>query len=791
MTTSMVLVLVVLVVTLGLFVSEKLRADLVALVALCVLGLSGLVAPSDLLAGFSNPAVVTIWAMFILSAGLSATGVADLIGKQLLRLSGRGEPGVILAIMLVTGTLSGFMNNIGVAAMMLPVTMDIARRTGLAPSRLLMPMAFASLLGGMTTLVGTSLNLVASGTLRQAGLDGFSLFSFTPIGGPALVVGCLFVAFIGRHLLPREIPESFKVVRPGADGGWQFSHNLADRTFLLEISQGSPFDGSKLGETGLGPMLGFHVRTVERQGERLPVLGAGFVLRGGDILEVQGRREDFDEFRRWSALEVAQGREIAELLIPRRLVLATVTVAEGSEIEGLTVNEADFRRRFGAHVLAVAKGGRAVRDNLGSHQIQAGDSLHVEMGKEEFPALQDNPSFSQVEILGEDSFADAYPSSDTLLEMDIPKDSTLAGRSLGQTGLGDALGMRIMAIGRRPASVYFPDNDEVLHPGDKLLARGGPQSLHRMRGLQSLEPVSNGKDNGADRSPEEEFSEATLAPGSQLAGKTLRELDFRRRYGVQVLSIWRAGRAYRSHLRNLALEFGDAFLLSGSREALRALANDPDFLLLSKMSLAQREEAKDTRRAPLSAAIMVSVALLVMLDVLPVALAALSGATLMVLTRCLSIEAAHRAIEWKSVFLVACMLPMGTAMQETGAAALLAHGVLAATNPLGAWATLAALYLVTALGTIAIPAAAVVLIMANVAIDVAAEAGLPTHMVVMVVAMAAAASFTSPISHPSNVLVMGPGGYRFADYLRLGLLLALVVMLTVLPMIALVWSGNR
>ena len=182
---------------------------------------------------------------------------------------------------------------------------------------------------------------------------------------------------------------------------------------------------------------------------------------------------------------------------------------------------------------------------------------------------------------------------------------------------------------------------------------------------------------------------------------------------------------------------------------------------------------------------MLGVALTVIMDLIPVAIAALSGATLMVLTRCLTIEAAHKAIEWKSVFLIACMLPLGVAMQESGAAALLAGGMVAATSPLGTWGLLAGLYIFTALGTTVVPAAAVVLIMANVAIDVAAETGLPTQMVVMTVAMAAAASFTSPISHPSNILVMGPGGYRFSQYLRLGLVLAFVVMLTVLPLVVL------
>ncbi len=785
MTPQIALVLAVLGLALFLFVTEKVRADLVALIVLCLLGITGLVTPTQALEGFSNPAVVTIWAMFILSAGLAATGVADFIGERMLSVSGNRESHVILVIMLVTGALSAFMNNIGVAAMMLPVSMDIARRTGLSPSRLLMPMAFATLLGGLTTLVGTSLNLVAAGTLKQAGLQSFELFTFTPIGVPALIVGALFVAFVGRHFLPHQMPVDWL---PADEGdGWQYSHALEERTFFLRVETGSPFDGVPLSRTALGPLLGITVRAVERGGVALTSLNGDFVLKGGDVLEVQGRREEFGEFLRWRFLEVASGAEIAGLLAPRHLVLATVTVAKGGEIDGLTVHEADFRHRFKAHILAASKGGRVVRAGMREHRLQSGDRLHVELRREDYDALVAHPAFSAVEMLGEEDFAQAYPADDALLEMDIPSESTLAGRTVAQTGLHDALGLRVLAIGRKPEAVFFPGADDVLRPGDKLLAHGSPESVERMRGLQSLVPVDAANKGMTFRAREEELVEVTLAPDSSLAGKTLRDLNFRRRYGLQVMSIWRAGRAYRSHLRNFTVEFGDALLLSGRRAEVQKLTEDEDFIFLTSRPTIPQEEAKKTHRAPRAALIMLSVAGLVAAGILPVAIAALAGATLMVLTRCLTIEAAHRAIEWKSVFLIACMLPLGAAMQGTGAAQWLASGMIGAAAPFGVWTLLTGLYVLTAAATAFIPAAAVVLIMSNVAIDVAQSAGLPPQMVVMTVAIAAAASFTSPVSHPSNILVMGPGGYRFGDYWKLGLWLALVVMITVLPIIGWLW----
>jgi uncharacterized protein with PhoU and TrkA domain len=510
MTLQIALVLGILGLALFLFVTEKLRADLVALIVLCLLGITGLVTPTEALEGFSNPAVVTIWAMFILSAGLAATGVADFIGERMLSVSGHRESRVILVIMLVSGALSAFMNNIGVAAMMLPVTMDIARRTRLSPARLLMPMAFATLLGGLTTLVGTSLNLVAAGTLKQAGLESFGLFTFTPIGVPALIVGALFVALVGRHLLPRDLPAEWRAAEEG--NGWHYSHALEERTFFLRVEAGSPVDGVPLSGTALGPLLGITVRAVQRGGRTLSPVDGDFVLQGGDVLEVQGRREEFAEFLRWRFLEGASGVEIAGLLAPRHLVLATVTVAPGGEIDGLTVHEADFRPRFKAHILAAAKGGRVVRDGLRNHRLQGGDRLHVELRREDYDALAAHPAFSAVEVLGEEDLAQAYPADDALLEMDIPADSTLAGRTVAQTGLSDALGLRVLVIGRKPEAVFFPGADEVIRPGDKLLAHGSPESVERMRGLQSLVPVDAASNGGGVRPSGEELVEVTLAP---------------------------------------------------------------------------------------------------------------------------------------------------------------------------------------------------------------------------------------------------------------------------------------
>ena len=182
MTIQIGLVLAILIASMVLFVSEKIRMDLVALMVLGTLVLTKLVTPPEAVAGFSNAAVIAVWAMFILSDGLTRTGIANVIGNTVLRLAGRTESRMIVVIMLTAGVLSAFMNNIGVAALMLPVVIDVARRTRIPASRLLMPLAYGSLLGGLTTMIGTPPNLLISGALEAAGHTPFGLFDFTPIG---------------------------------------------------------------------------------------------------------------------------------------------------------------------------------------------------------------------------------------------------------------------------------------------------------------------------------------------------------------------------------------------------------------------------------------------------------------------------------------------------------------------------------------------------------------------------------------------------------------------------------
>ena len=204
MTPDITIVLSVLAVAVVFLVTEWIPMEVTALLSLGAVALLGLVNPVEALAGFSNPAVVTVWAVFILSGGLTRTGVANVIGNFVLRMAGTRETTMIIVIMMTAGVMSAIMNNVAVAALMLPVVMDIARHTGRPPSRLLMPLAYGSLLGGLSTQIGTPPNILVSDALRDAGLTSFTFFDFTPTGLVVMFSGIAFMTFIGRHLLPQR-----------------------------------------------------------------------------------------------------------------------------------------------------------------------------------------------------------------------------------------------------------------------------------------------------------------------------------------------------------------------------------------------------------------------------------------------------------------------------------------------------------------------------------------------------------------------------------------------------------
>ena len=204
MNLEMIIVFSILTLTVILFASDRLRLDVVALMAVLLLLLTGILTPAEALAGFSDPIVLIIAGLFIVGAGLFQTGVADALGQQLVRLAGTGEARLIVAIMLIVAFLSAFLSSTGTVAVFLPVVVSLAQRTGISPTKLLLPLAYASLIGGMLTLIGTPPNIVVSNQLQSAGMTPFGFFSFTPVGAVMLMIGIAYMATVGRRLLPER-----------------------------------------------------------------------------------------------------------------------------------------------------------------------------------------------------------------------------------------------------------------------------------------------------------------------------------------------------------------------------------------------------------------------------------------------------------------------------------------------------------------------------------------------------------------------------------------------------------
>jgi di/tricarboxylate transporter len=777
MTPEIAIVLAILAAAIVLFITERIRVDVVALMVLVSLALSGLVTPTEALSGFANLAVVTVWAVLILSAGLARTGVAGLIGRQVLRLAGKTEARLIALIMLVVGVLSGFMNDIGVAALMLPVVLDIARRTGRPPSRLLMPLAFAALLGGLNTLIGTPPNILVSEALRQYGLEPFQMFDYTPTGIVVMVSGIAFMVLVGRHLLPsRHITALPEIDQP--DPGQFFG--LQERLFVIRLPDNSPLAGKSMAQSRLGAALGLNVLAILRpEGNRLAPDPAA-ILRSGDRLLVEGRSDRLAELSGRRALVMEDDHLAIEQLRSAEIDLAELALSPQSSLPGQTLEQADFRRRFGVIVLAIRRGGGSLRTNLEKIPLQGEDILLVQGTHQQLEALQAEVEFT----LSSASAADGYQLEERLAAMRVPADSSLAGKTLVESSLGDAFGLGVMGVVRQGATRLMPGPDERLAAGDLLLVKSRPEDLQTLEGLQSLE---------IDRQPPPDLDElesehvglvdVVLSPHSTLAGKTLRQIHFREKYGLSVLAIWREGRAYRSNLRDMALRFGDALLLYGSRERLRMLGQEPDFLVLTEAA----QEPPRLNKAPVALLIMAAVLVPVILDWLPIAIAAVGGIVLMILTRCLTMEEAYQAIEWKAVFLIAGMLPLGIAMEQTGAASFLAEGMVSLVGRMGPLAVMGGLFLLAALASQVMPNPAVAVLLAPIALNTARDLGISPYPLMMAVAVSASAAFLSPVGHSANILVMGPGGYRFSDYTKVGIPLTLVVLAVVLLVVPFFW----
>jgi di/tricarboxylate transporter len=581
-----------------LFVSERFRPDLVALLVLIALGVTQVLTPQEVFSGFSRSAVIILMAVYILAEGLQRTGVTDQVGKLLSRTTARGESWLAISVIVSGAFLSLFMNNIATASVLLPAISGAARKVKANPSKLLMPLAFGTILGGMATLFITT-NIVVSSLLRDHGLQGYSVVSFLPLGIPIVLAGTAYMVLIGMRLLPSNPP----------------------------------------------------IQRLLSEGE-------------GDLAEIY---------------------------------------------------------------------------RLGERFIRAR----------------------------------------------VPKSSPLCDLALGKSNLREKFNLTVVAIERNGKRILSPAPETAFSSGDILLMEGRPEELSGTdaQGLFEVLPLGEAWE-GALESANVTVVETILAPRSRLIGQTLRETHFREKYQMNVLGIWRAGRPYRTALAELPLQFGDALLLQGQDKQIPVLQSDPEFIVLTSSP-----ENVHPNRGKAIPALLVMVTTLVLAAAFPAMIGEimLGGAVVMVLIGALTMDQAYRGIEWRSVFLVAGMLPLGIAMTKTGAAATLANGMENLLGPGRVMVMLAGLVLLATLLTQVMNGAVVAAIVAPIAIVIAQQYGADPRSMAMGVALATSLAFITPLGHPVNVLVMGPGGYSIRDYVKVGLPLTVVLLVLILALLPVFW----
>lgn len=581
-----------------LILSNRLRADLVAILVLLALAISGVVDPREALSGFSNNAVIVIIGLFVITEGLENTGVVTWIAGRLRRLGGGSEPRLVFLIMATGAGFALVMNIVAAGAVLLPAALQVARESRVRVSKVLIPLSFGTLVGAMMTYFATA-NIVISGMLAERGLRPLGIVDFLPTGLLIAPIAIAFMTFIGRRLLP----------------------------------------------------------------------------------------------------------------------------ARDSAAQQVT--PADLSR----------------------------------------------------------SLFHTYQLDERLWEVMILPESRLVTRQLGESRIDEALGLSVLGIWRGGEAILTPSAEELIHTGDYLLVLGREE---RVRELTAW-GVQVGRDARA-HIPEVEhavdLSEIIIPPRSQAVGKTLSDLRFRAKTGMTALALWREGRSYRTDVGKFTLQVGDALLVVGGAAGARALAGDRDFLMIGNGT---PPPPPYPRKAPFALAILVGVLALSITNLIPTAEAMLAGAVAMVLTGCLNMDEAYRAIEWRVVFLIAGMMPISTAIVSTGLADRVGAGILAAFLPFGALAVIAGMFLLTMLVTQILAGQVSALIVGPIAITAALQAGIDPHAMAVAAATACATAFLLPTAHPVNVLMMGPGGYKPSDFLRIGLPMTVIVFVLLLLGMVIFW----
>jgi len=590
MTWQMLFVFGLLAATFALMVWEKLSLDLVAMAAFGALMVAGILTPAEAFRVFSNDAVITVACMFVLSEALERTGVIETIGRHLDRFVGKKDWTVLLVVLPSVALISAFVNNTPIVVVFMPILISLAAARGLSPSKFLIPLSFASILGGTCTLIGTSTNILVSSTAMALGQAPLGMFELGKLGLVMTVVGVVYLLTIGRKLLPSR--ETLAAILQTTDA----------KQYLTEA-------------------------------------------------------------------------------------------------------------------VVVAK-------------------------------------------------------------------SPLIGKSLADTPLANQPKARVLEVVRAGDTVRVPLNRIVLEQGDRLRLASGLSSVMELGNLEGLQ-LSPKADLGLELvgSQKAVVAECVIGPRSSLVGRSIRGSNFRRRYGVLVLAVHRKGVNLREDFADVKLRYGDTLLVEGPEDAVQELREGRDFLLLLDVP----HKPKRRRKQWIAVGAVALVVVLAALNVMPIAALAVLGAITVIFGRCLSTEEAYEAVEWKVVFLIFGMLALGWAMEKTGGAGLVAHGLIRGLGSWGAVTVLVAVVVICSFMTSFLSNNAVAVLFTPVVIQAAAELQVSPRPFIIAVAIGASACFATPLGYQTNTLVYGAGGYLFRDFLKVGLPLNIILCILAAWLIPIFW----
>ncbi|NJN18818.1 MAG: SLC13 family permease, partial [Oscillochloris sp.] len=412
----MLLVFSILAATIVLFISDRLPLDLVAILALLTLLLCGVLTVDEALAGFSDSIVLTMAGLFVVGAGLFQTGIADLLSRQLSRMAGSSEIRLIGAIMVLVALLSAFISSTGTVAVFLPVVVSLALRAQISPARLMMPLAYASLLGGMLTLIGTPPNIVVNNQLRSSGVEPFNFFAFTPIGLVMLVLGVGYMLLVGRRLLRNPANEAPDPASPAPTPVDLMSlYGLPGNLFRARVLPNSPLIGQNLAQANLRARFQVSVianqppQSAGRTNDRPEPAGPATLLASGDTLLLKGPGAKVAELAQDQQLELVPADESADALLAGGQAVVEIVLTPRSRLIGQTVRSMRFRDRYRVSVIAILRQGATMNKPTSQVELRFGDTLLVIVGEKQMAIL--NEERDDFVVIGQHRTPEAQPKS--------------------------------------------------------------------------------------------------------------------------------------------------------------------------------------------------------------------------------------------------------------------------------------------------------------------------------------------------------------------------------------------